>query len=188
MKLNIGSGYVKIPGFLNVDHDPLVKPDFLVNLEDLHLPIADSSVDEIYAHHIFEHIGPGFLPMMQELYRVCQHDAVLDIKFPHHRSEIWFGDPTHVRKLTVDQLTMFSKKVNLEHIAKFGSSSGFGLFLNVDFEVIGYTMKLYPKWEERFKTMNEEEVNEIVENLNNVFWEVHIGMRVIKDAEPLIDG
>jgi len=130
MKLNIGSGYVKIPGFLNVDHDPLVKPDFLVNLEDLHLPIADSSVDEIYAHHIFEHIGAGFLPMMQELYRVCKHDAVLDIKFPHHRSEIWFGDPTHVRKLTVDQLTMFSKKVNLEHIAKFGSSSGFGLFLN----------------------------------------------------------
>ncbi len=183
MKLNIGSGYVKVPGFLNVDHDPMVKPDFLCDLENLSLPIPDSSVDEVYAHHIFEHIGPGFLPMMKELYRVCKHDAVLDIKFPHHRSEIWFGDPTHVRKLTVDQLRMFSKKVNIKHIADFGSSSGFGLFLNVDFEVLGYVMKPYPKWEQRFKTMTEEEVNEVVENLNNVFWEVHVGMRVVKDEE-----
>ena len=39
MKLNIGSGYVKIPGFLNVDHDPQVKPDFLCDLENLKLPI-----------------------------------------------------------------------------------------------------------------------------------------------------
>ena len=183
MKLNIGAGYVKIPGFLNVDHDPLVNPDFLCDLEDLKLPIADSSVDEVYAHHIFEHIGTGFLPMMKELYRVCQHDAVLDIKFPHHRSEIWFGDPTHVRKLTINQLSMFSKKENIRHIGEYGSSSGFGLFLNVDFEVLGYVQKLYPKWEERFKTMSPEEQQEVVDNYNNVFWEVHVGMRVVKDEE-----
>jgi uncharacterized protein (DUF362 family) len=41
MKLNIGAGYVKIPGFLNVDHDPLVNPDFLCNLEELKLPIVE---------------------------------------------------------------------------------------------------------------------------------------------------
>lgn len=181
MKLNIGSGYVRIPGFLNVDHDPLVKPDFLCDLENLKLSIEDSTVDEVYAHHILEHIGPGFLPLMKELYRVCKHDAVLDIKFPHHRSEIWFGDPTHVRKLTVDQLKMFSKKENLRHITEYGSSSGFGLFLDVDYEILGYAYKPYPKWEQRFKTMSEAEVNEIVENFNNVFWEVHVGLRVVKD-------
>ena len=183
MKLNIGSGYVKIPGFLNVDHDPQVKPDFLCDLENLKLPIEDNTVDEVYAHHIFEHIGAGFFNMMKEIYRVCKHDAVLDIKFPHHRSEIWFGDPSHVRKLTIDQLSMFSKKVNLEHISKYNSSSGFGLFLNVDFEVLGYVQKLYPKWEERFKTMAPEDKQEVIDNYNNVFWEVHVGMRVVKDEE-----
>lgn len=183
LKLNIGSGYVRIPGFLNVDHDPLVKPDYLCDLENLKLPLEDNSVDEVYAHHILEHIGPGFFQLMKELYRVCAHDAILDIKFPHHRSEIWFGDPTHVRKLTVDQMKMFSKKVNRKHIEDYGSSSGFGLFLDVDFEVIGAITKLYPKWEERFKTMTDEEKQEVVDNLNNVFWEVHMGMRVVKDEK-----
>jgi predicted SAM-dependent methyltransferase len=183
MKLNIGSGYVKIPGFLNVDHDPLVKPDFLCNLENLKLPINDDTVEVVVAHHIFEHIGPGFLPMMKEIYRVCKHNAKIDIKFPHHRGEEWFGDPTHVRKLTIKQLEMFSKKVNLKHISDYGSSSGFGLFLNVDFEVMGYKMDLYPKWEERFKTMTPEEQYEVVDNFNNVFYQVQVTMRVIKDDD-----
>lgn len=180
MKLNIGSGHVKIDGFLNVDHDPLVKPDILCNLEELKLPLEDSSVDEIVAHHIFEHIGPGFIPMMKELYRVCKDGAKLDIKFPHHRSEVWFGDPTHVRKLTIPQLKMFSKKENIKHIIEHNSSSGMGLWLDVDFEVVAYQEKLYPKWEERFPQMSELEQIEVIENLNNVFWEVHVLMKVIK--------
>lgn len=180
MKLNIGSGHVKIDGYLNVDHDPLVKPDILCDLEKLQLPLEDGSVEEVVAHHIFEHIGPGFIPMMKELYRVCKHDAVLDIKFPHHRSEIWFGDPTHVRKLTIEQLKMFSKKQNIQHLVEYNSSSGMGLWLNVDFEIVKYIQKLYPKWEQRFPHMSEEEVQEVVDNYNNVFWEVHVIMKVVK--------
>ena len=45
MKINLGSGYTKYPGFLNVDHDPLTNPDYLAGLEDLHLPIENNSVD-----------------------------------------------------------------------------------------------------------------------------------------------
>jgi ubiquinone/menaquinone biosynthesis C-methylase UbiE len=181
MKLNIGSGYVRIPGYHNVDHDPMVKPDYLADLENLKLDdIPDNTVDEVLAHHVLEHIGNGFFSLMQELYRVCKHDAVIDVKFPHHRSEIWFGDPTHCRKLTVDQFRMFSKKENLSHIAQYGSSSGFGLKLDVDYEILGVTQKLYPKWEERFKTMSDEEITEVIENFNNVFWEVHLGLRVVK--------
>ena len=33
MKLNIGGGLKRFDGFLNVDADPLTKPDYLVNLE-----------------------------------------------------------------------------------------------------------------------------------------------------------
>ena len=57
------------------------------------------------------------------------------------------------------------------------------MFLNVDFEVLGYVQKLYPKWEERFKTMSPEEQQEVIDNFNNVYWEVHVGMRVVKDEE-----
>ena len=62
MKINLGSGYKRIDGFLNIDDDPLVSPDFLCNIEKEKLPLEDNSVEEIRAHHIFEHIGAGFIP------------------------------------------------------------------------------------------------------------------------------
>ena len=33
LKINLGSGYKRIEGFLNVDDDPLVNPDYIVNLD-----------------------------------------------------------------------------------------------------------------------------------------------------------
>ena len=64
MKINLGSGYKRIDGFLNIDDDPLVEPDFLCNIENDRLPLEDNSVDEIRAHHILEHIGECFIPLM----------------------------------------------------------------------------------------------------------------------------
>lgn len=180
MKLNIGSGYKRYPGFLNVDHDPLVNPDFLVDLENLKLDIPDSSVEYVIAHHILEHIGTGFLGLMKELYRVCKNDAILDIKVPHHRSDIQHMDPTHMRTISVDMMLQFSKEYNQWHIDNFNSSSGFGLILDVDFEMVAYKLNPHPKWEEKFKTMTEEEIDEAAAIYNNVFLEVMMIMKVKK--------
>ena len=187
MKINLGSGYTKYPGFLNVDHDPLTNPDYLADLEDLHLPIENNSVDHVIAYHVLEHIGGGFFPLMQELYRIMQHGAILEIKVPHHRSEIFYSDPTHRRPITIDAMQLFSKKYNLEHIKLYNSSSGFGLKLNVDFEIVTYKFNPYPKWEERFKSLTNEQIDEIVMDYNNVFHETIIIMKTIKD-EPASDS
>ena len=109
MKLNIGSGYKRYDDFLNVDDDPLVSPDFIVNLEEAKLPFEDNSVEEIRAYHILEHIK-NFIPLMQEFYRICKHGAVVDIIAPHHNHEVFYGDPTHVRSITVNGMYLFSKK------------------------------------------------------------------------------
>lgn len=180
MNINLGSGYKKIDGYLNVDHDPLVNADFTVDFEYDPLPFPDNSIENIIAHHVLEHIGENFLNLMKEIYRVCKPDAMLDIKFPHYRSDIQHMDPTHKRTLTVDQFLLFSKKYNQWHIEQFGSSSGFGLKLDVDFEVIRYKNNATPKWEERFKTMTEEQIQEVSENFNNVYFETHIIMQVKK--------
>lgn len=181
MKLNLGSGYKRYPGFLNVDHDPLTEPDFLADLEDLHLPIADSSVEYVIAHHVLEHVGQGFFNLMKEIYRVCKNGAILDIRVPHHRSEIFYSDPSHVRPITIDSMRLFSKKYNKEHVDLYGSSSGFGIKCDVDFEILNFRFNPYPKWEERFKTMSNEQIEEVVMDYNNVFYETLIGMRVVKD-------
>lgn len=188
IKLNLGSGYVRYPEFLNVDHDPLVNPDFLVDLENLKLDIPDSTVEYVMAHHILEHIGPGFMNLMKELYRVCKNGAILDIKVPHHRSDVQYMDITHIRPISVDMMLQFSKKHNQWHIDNFGSSSGFGLKLDVDFEMVDFKLNPYPKWEERFKTMTNEEIDEVASNYNNVFYETMMIMKVIKDEQSTSNG
>lgn len=180
MKLNLGSGYKRYPDVLNVDHDPLTQPDFLVDLENLSLPIEDSSVEYIIAHHVLEHIGAGFFDLMKEIYRICKRDAILEIKVPHHRSEIFYSDPTHIRPITIDSLKLFSKKYNEEHIRLYNSSSGFGLKYDVDFEIIDFRYHPYPKWKERFNYMTNEQIDEVVMDYNNVFYEVDIIMKVVK--------
>jgi ubiquinone/menaquinone biosynthesis C-methylase UbiE len=181
MKINLGGGYKRYDGFLNVDNDPLTKPDILVNLETGTIPIDDNSVEEVRAYHILEHIGEGFFKLMQELYRVCKDGAIIDIHVPHHRSETFYGDPSHVRFITLESLRQFSKKFNQWHIDTWNSSSGFGIKLDVDFEIIEYEMTVNQRWEQRFKDMSQQEIEEVSANFNNVYDEFWVKLQVIKD-------
>lgn len=180
MKLNLGSGYRRLDGFLNVDCDPLTEPDILMDFENDRFPIQDNSVDEIIAHHVFEHIGEGYFDFLKELYRICKNGCVLDIKFPHYRSDLQWMDPSHKRVLMIDQFLLFSKKYNEEHKNLWNSSSGFGVLLDIDFEVLKFKHNPRQKWEDRFKTMTEEEITEISENYSNVFFETHIILKAVK--------
>lgn len=180
IKLNVGAGYTKVDGFLNVDFDPLTKPDYIVNLEDAKFPIDDSTVSEIRAYHILEHIGPGFFKLMQEFYRVCENGAIIDIRVPHHRSEIFFGDASHVRPITVEMMRQFSKKFNQYHIHQWNSSSGFGLRLDVDFEIVSFDFIPDGVWLQRFPKMSQEEIDEVSRNFNNVYGEVQIQLVAVK--------
>ena len=180
MKLNIGGGYKRYDGFLNVDDDPLTKPDFLMNLETDVFPIQDGVVTEIKAYHILEHIGSGFFHLMKEMYRVCADGAIIDIQVPHHRSEVFYGDPSHVRFISTEILRQFSKKRNLWHMKQWNSSSGFGIKCDVDFELIDFEFIVSERWKSRFETMTEEEILEVSSNYNNVYDELHCKLQVIK--------
>lgn len=193
MKINLGSGYKRIDGFLNVDDDPLVNPDFLVNIEHDKLPFEDNTVEEIRAHHILEHIGDGFIPLMQEIYRVCKHGAILDIVVPHHFHDNFYSDPTHKRPITVGGMYMFCQKTNKEHIEAYGSSSGMGLKYNVNFEMVWYDFEYDAFYADMVKH-NKERMEKgllspedefmfrrLMREANNVAVHTLIKMKVIKE-------
>lgn len=180
MKINLGGGFKRIEGFLNVDADPLTKPDTVVNIETDKWPYSDNTVDEVRAHHILEHIGDGFFHVMQELYRVCKDGAIIDIAVPHHRSEVWYGDVTHRRFITIDNLRQFSKKENAWHVNQWHSSSGFGVRYNVDFEIIEYEFIPNENWRTRFATMTPAEITEVSTNFINVYYETRIKLLTVK--------
>jgi hypothetical protein len=85
-------------------------------------------------------------------------------------------------------MQLFNKKYNKEHIELYNSSSGFGLKCDVDFEIVRYAFNPYPKWEERFKNMTNEQIEEVVMDYNNVFYETIIIMKVIKDEQSISNG
>jgi len=165
LKINLGSGFKRIDGFLNVDDDPLVEPDYIVNLDDVNikLPFEDSSVEEIRAHHILEHIGDGFIPLMKELYRVSEHGCILDIISPNETHSAFHGDPTHKRAINVNVMYMFSKNYIKYHIEKHNSSTGMALKYDINFDVIHYEFEYdqfyVPMLEDFFKRKEEGKVS-----------------------------
>jgi SAM-dependent methyltransferase len=192
MKLNIGSGHKRYDGFLNIDDDPLVNPDYVVNLEEAKLPFENDSVEEIRAYHILEHIGDGFIPLMQEFYRICKHGAVIDIIAPHHNHEVFYGDPTHKRPITVNGMYLFSKKHCLSNKSQSDSSSGLALKYNVDFDMVHFEfdyddfylplINSFNERKARNEVTNEEEFafQRLMREANNVAINTKIKLMVIK--------
>ena len=78
---------------------------------------------------------------MKELYRVCRDGATIRIVVPHHRHEYFFNDPTHVRAVTADGMTLFSQRLNRQWIEQGISNSPLGLYLGIDFELVEVKQK-----------------------------------------------
>jgi predicted SAM-dependent methyltransferase len=185
MKVNFGCGFNKKEGFLNVDKFATCEPDQVVDLEVFPWPFDSDSVQEALFCHSLEHMGASsdvFLKIMQELYRVCQKDARIQIHVPHPRHDHYIGDPTHVRVITPNVLNLFSKKLNL-HWKKIGASNTpLGLYIDVDFEIEGITQMLEDKYLQLLQKgeISEEELLNIVNERNNIVTEYHIILKTIK--------
>ena len=81
-KLNIGCGWDKKKGFINIDKVKEVKPDFVVDIEK-GLPFKDNSFEYIYSEHCLEHIEPqNWRFVLREISRVAKHGCVLELKLP----------------------------------------------------------------------------------------------------------
>ena len=70
LRLNLGSGYKKIKGFINVDLNA-TNADIKHNLNKYSYPFKDNSVDYILASHILEHLKEP-MDFFKELQRILK--------------------------------------------------------------------------------------------------------------------
>ena len=91
MKLNLGASDRSIPGYLSVDR--VYPADVIADLEQP-WPWATSSVEEVIAHDIIEHL-PDKIHTLNELYRVLVPGGRADIVVPSTRGAGAWCDPTH---------------------------------------------------------------------------------------------
>jgi hypothetical protein len=135
------------------------------------------------AHHVFEHIDDGFFNLLKEIYRVSQHEAVIDVHVPHPRHDYFLGDLSHVRMITLENMRPLSKKFCDTQRYINSSWSGFANVLDVDFEIFEHEYLL----DETFKQViagieDENQVNWMARAMNNAITEIHFKMMVIKNA------
>jgi len=108
MKINLGGGNTKREGYVNVDIIPFPNVDVVCDISK-GLPFKENSVEAVYASHFLEHIE-NLPKLMEEIYRVCKPEAVIEIKCPYFKSNGAFKDPTHVTFITEQTFDYFDPK------------------------------------------------------------------------------
>ena len=84
VRLHLGCGSVKLPGWINVDGEYMKNdPDVIIHDITTALPVADNTVDEILLVHVIEHINPRHVEgMIQEWLRVLKPGGRLALEWP----------------------------------------------------------------------------------------------------------
>lgn len=95
LKLDLGCGENKKAGFHGVDF--YSQADTRFDLMTFPWPWKDSSVEEIWCSHFFEHIpGPARIKFMDECYRILIPEAKFTIVVPYWASPRAIQDPMHM--------------------------------------------------------------------------------------------
>ena len=181
MKINIGAGDTKLEGYVTLDYDANSNPDYQLDIEKDRFPFEDNTVETVVAHHILEHLGEGYFHCLQEIYRVCKHGAIVDIRVPHPRHDSFLADPTHRRPITVVGLQLFSQKFN-KHCREQGyASSRLGEYFKVDYEVLNYRYIPDDRVRAKFQSFTADQIEDYASDHNNIISEIHIKLVVNKE-------
>jgi hypothetical protein len=173
LKLNLGSGFQKLEGFVNIDVSDISDCDLNHDLMSFPWPFPDNSVDHIVAKDILEHLGNNgedFINVLKEMYRVSANGAAWEVQFPHHRSDIAYDDPTHIRRLTQTTFRLFDQKRALELKARNQAESPLALTHDIDIEVADVQHDWVPYWREQVdrKEITENELYFALNTRSNV--------------------
>jgi acetyltransferase-like isoleucine patch superfamily enzyme/SAM-dependent methyltransferase len=106
VRVDLGCGARKAPGFIGVDIFPAPSVDIVADLSTA-FPFEENSVDELRAHDFIEHL-PDRLRTMNEIWRVCKDGALVDLFVPSTDGRGAFQDPTHVSFWNINSFQYFA--------------------------------------------------------------------------------
>lgn len=87
----------------DADHQSYHQDGFM----DAGLPFKDSSVESIITHHAMEHISDGFIPLVDDIYRVLKPGGIFMLIVPLFPSYSAVADPDHKRYFMVGTMDSF---------------------------------------------------------------------------------
>jgi hypothetical protein len=116
--------------------------------------------------------------MMKELYRICKNGAQIEINVPHPRHDNFIGDPTHVRVITPQLLSLFDRQLNDEWKRTNAANTPFAHYLGVDFVVTKALTVLAEPYGQLFRSgkISPTDMEVMVRERNNIVAEYRIEM------------
>lgn len=103
IKIDLGCGANKQPGFIGIDIRKLPGVDIVHDIETYPWPLPSDCASLVMASHIVEHINPhkgNFIKFMNEAWRVLKYEGQMMIVTPYAGSIGYYSDPTHVNPCT----------------------------------------------------------------------------------------
>ena len=187
-KINLGCGKDYLDDWVNVDFYDDSTCDIKHDLEIFPWPWEDNSVSEILIKHTLEHLGADwkvYIKILQEMYRVCEDDAHIQVDVPSPWHWNYISDPTHVRPVTPDGLNLFSKEHCQKCIDEGMSETPFAIIYDVDLRPHDVEWKFDQLWQGKIDRgeIQRSQIEEIHANYRNVVTEFKISLAVVKSEE-----
>ena len=140
MRLNLGCSAFKLPGFVNIDLDPNVNPDKILDLNDLAKEYTDSSIDFIFAGHVLEHLSyADSLNLLNACYKILKPCSSLLVIVPNFRiaaKDLDYKKAERVILANGDHKQVFDD----EKLYDLFKESSFRFFYNVGLKNIPYML------------------------------------------------
>jgi len=130
VRLDLGCGQRKQPGFTGVDIVKMPGVDIVHDLWKFPWPFEDESVDEIFVSHVIEHV-PDLIKFMTEVHRILKMGGKGKIIAPYYNSVRCWQDPTHLKAISENAFLYY-----LRHWREINGLDHYGIHTNfkINFE------------------------------------------------------
>lgn len=129
LRLHLGCGVHKMPGWINIDISESCKPDIVYDISQ-GIPFHKRSITNIFSRDFLEHIQKEkLIPLMNDCHRVLKVGGICTHEVPDvARIDLAFQDPTHVNFFSYGTAFYWAKKHKSNRWEKYGKAYGINPF------------------------------------------------------------
>lgn len=183
-KLNLGSRHKKLDGYINVDSNPIYKPDQLIDLSKTPWPYKDNEFIHIVSVNTLNNIAKdpkNLLEIFKEMYRISENGALWEIQFNHYTNYLEY-DFYENFKISLAHFYNLNQKDMLNRIKENFTYNLIPFEEGIDVEILDVVNDYHKEINQALKN-NSISITQITQNavhMNNVILKTRILMEVHK--------